>query len=217
MLKSRIKNLIGNKYYNYLIYFKTFVKNKYGGYNKEYFENIEKVNYVHYDLFAKAIMTEFKPNTVVDIGCGSGGVSKALKDNGCKKIFAFDYSPASIEMTKSKGIHSVKRLNLTKAKNIHVSADVTICLEVAEHIPEVYVKNFCKLIIQPSKILVLSAAPKGQGGHLHINEQPKEYWVNLLKSYNMILDANSLSRIRSFFNGKMLKDYDENLMVFKKI
>ena len=58
--------------------------------------------------------------------------------------------------------------------------DLVQSLEVAEHIPAVSAATFVDNLTRHSQGLVLfSAAPPGQGGEFHVNEQPYQYWREL--------------------------------------
>ena len=50
-------------------------------------------------------------------------------------------------------------------------------LEVAEHIPLQSADGFVENLVRHSDgIIFFSAAPPGQGGEFHVNEQPYDYW-----------------------------------------
>jgi len=66
--------------------------------------------------------------------------------------------------------------------------DLTLCLEVAEHIPEELLPAFLKNLTAFGDTLLLSAAPPNQGGHHHVNEQPRRYWVRKLKEAGFAYD-----------------------------
>ena len=142
------------------------------GYSKDYYEGIEAANARVYGLLAQAIVTIFRPFSVVDVGCGSGGISLALKQLGVERIHPFDFSQASVTMAKSRGLLLAQRLDLTRAQRIPAAGDLCICLEVAEHIPQKYEGHVASLLSQVSPHLVFTAAPPGQGGHLHVNLRP---------------------------------------------
>ena len=60
--------------------------------------------------------------------------------------------------------------------------DLVQSLEVAEHLPASVGAKFIRTLVDHSRGFVLfSAAPPGQGGEHHINEQPYEYWRALFR------------------------------------
>jgi SAM-dependent methyltransferase len=227
--KTLLKKIVGQKFYenlrqrykqyqNQLLYFiySNSRHQKNYGYNQVYYQQIETANQHYYSLFAQTIIQEFHPSSLVDVGCGAGGISLAFMNAGCSNISAFDYSSDAVEIAKSKGLPSVQQIDLTKAELIPAKGDICICLEVAEHIPEAYAKHLCKLLSEVAPIVILTAAPPGQGGHLHVNEKPQSYWIEMMNSFSLDYDAESVARIRRTFDKRMLSDYDENLMIFQK-
>jgi len=186
------------------------------GYDTSYYEGIESANAVHYPLLAKTLFEEFRPGMLVDIGCGSGGISMAFKACGVREVFAFDGSTDSVAFAARRGVDHVAHLDLCRAESIPARGDLCICLEVAEHIPPEHADRLCRLLSGPAPLLVFTAAPPGQGGHLHLNMQPRSYWIEKYAALGMGYDEAAVARIRSAFGGRMLSDYDENLMVFRR-
>ena len=54
--------------------------------------------------------------------------------------------------------------------------DLAICLEVIEHIPSWHAHKLLRLLTHCNNI-VFSAAHPLQGGTMHVNERPAEYWI----------------------------------------
>ena len=50
------------------------------------------------------------------------------------------------------------------------------CLEVAEHLPLPSAAILVDSLVKHGDIVLFSAAPKGQGGDHHVNEQDYEFW-----------------------------------------
>jgi len=186
------------------------------GYGRAYYLAIEEANRHCYLLFAQALVKEFHPATVVDVGCGAGGVSLAFMQAGCETVHGFDYSSQAMALARQRGLGSVRHIDLTSAERIPASGDLCICLEVAEHLPASCAARLCRLLAATAPIVVITAAPPGQGGHLHVNEQPQEYWIHLMESFSMRYDRQSVERVRRVFDGHMIRDYDQNLMIFRR-
>ena len=63
--------------------------------------------------------------------------------------------------------------------------DLVQTLEVAEHIKAAAAATFVENLVKHSSGIVLfSAAPPGQGGEFHINEQPYDYWRALFRRHD---------------------------------
>jgi hypothetical protein len=85
--------------------------------------------------------------------------------------------------------------------------DLVISLEVAEHIETKYADTFLQNIVRYNpKCIFLTAAPPGQGGHYHVNEQPFDYWINRLKKLGYALDQKTKDIVVSLVHeGRNLK------------
>lgn len=215
-LRQVVFKLIGPSFYEKLryLYYKKFVPH--AGYDRSYYEEGFEHNSAAYDLFAKALTAEFHPARLVDAGCGNGGISAAFMRYGCGSVMAFDGSAASVEIARTRGFTSVQQLDFIEAGEIPATGDLCICCEVAEHIPEKHAAHLCELLSKPAPVLAFTAAPQGQGGHLHVNLKPQSWWIDLMKQYGMVYDPAAVERIRQTYAGKMIRDYDLNLMIFRK-
>jgi len=198
------------RYWGYRLFFSD------QGYSNAYYRGIEAANSRVYDLLAETLIETFRPVSVADVGCGSGGISSALRAKGVENIYPFDFSQASVDMTKKKGFPNASRLDLTQAPEIPATADLCLCLEVAEHIPRKHERNLVSLLSQVAPILIFTAAPPGQGGHLHVNLRPKDHWIQLFREKGMYHDAASQQRMLEMFGGKMIRDYSTNLIVLRR-
>jgi hypothetical protein len=56
-------------------------------------------------------------------------------------------------------------------------------LEVAEHLSPASAPLFVETLVQHASVVMFSAAPPGQGGEYHVNEQPLEYWRALFREH----------------------------------
>ena len=215
-IRQIVYKIAGANFYEKLryAYYKKFVPN--AGYDCSYYESNYNSNAHVYDLLAEALTAEFHPLRLVDAGCGNGGISAAFISCGCESVMAFDGSADAVKIARSRGIASAQQLDFIEAKEIPASGDLCICCEVAEHIPEKYSSHFCELLSKPAPVLAFTAAPPGQGGHLHVNLKSQSWWIEKMSQYGMVHDPAAVQRVRSRFNGKMIRDYDENLMIFRK-
>jgi hypothetical protein len=83
------------------------------------------------------------------------------------------------------------------------------CFEVAEHIHPQYVDVFVENLARHAPVVAMSAAPPGQGGEGHFNEQPQQYWENRFSDHGFKLHSGwtwALQAVEEF--------YSENVMVF---
>lgn len=164
---------------------------------------------------ANSVIDAFRPSSIIDIGCGSGEVLAEFAGRGIKARGA-DLSPASLEICRKKGL-KVDCLDLEDVSSIpDWQADVVISTEVAEHLPAQFADHYVRLLTSMAqKAIVITAAPPGQGGTNHVNEQPPAYWIEKLKKNGAALDS-SLTR---HFQERWQRDQVEksrarNVLVF---
>jgi hypothetical protein len=149
-------------------------------YDRAFFEEWGPANerYVRSaELIAQGLVEEFRPQRIVDLGCGCGVYAHAFRRQGVE-VVAIDGVLAPAELRFPGEIHI---RDLTRPfENEWGAFDFALCLEVAEHIPEEFAGMFLDNLTRFSDRLLLSAAPPNQGGHHHVNERPKRYWVGKL-------------------------------------
>ncbi len=144
------------------------------------------------DLASQSILSiffsKFHASSIKDIGCGNGiWLRETLDNQDIKNRYGYDLASAieSAEYLINKDI-IFKEIDLESASYDLIKTDLTLCLEVAEHISMnaglQLVKNICKT----SSYVIFSAATPGQGGFNHINEKPFEYWVSLFESNGFV-------------------------------
>jgi SAM-dependent methyltransferase len=133
--------------------------------------------------FAGLVRRHCAPASVVDVGCGDGRFLAALRaiDPGVI-LLGIDGSPAAVSRARRRGL-SVEQCNLafwrhrdvTRLSDRTAGFDVTVSLETAEHLPPWSAAGFVRSLTQ-GRMAVFSAAHPGQGGTLHMNERPFDYW-----------------------------------------
>src|SRR5262249_15379258 len=73
--------------------------------------------------------------------------------------------------------------DLGEAFDLHERFDLVLCLEVAEHLPAQSASVLVGSLCRHGAVILFSAAPPGQGGTGHVNEQPYEYWRALFAAH----------------------------------
>lgn len=115
-------------------------------------------------------------DSVLDVGCATGAWLMAWRDAGVETIRGADghYVNADQLLIPRENFQSA---DLSQALALGRRFDLVQSLEVAEHIPATSADQFVANLVGHSNGLILfSAAPPGQGGEYHINEQPFDYW-----------------------------------------
>lgn len=147
------------------------------------------------------------PSSVIDFGCGDGSFLRWFKEMGAKSLVGVDQHGPD-DWAKKGGLHV--RLDLTQPINLGVKADLVVCLEVAEHLPEISADTLVANLVAHGARILFSAAPIGQGGTDHLNEQPMEYWIEKFKAHNYYIQ----DIIRHRLHGEVSPWYRANTVLF---
>jgi SAM-dependent methyltransferase len=188
-------------------------------YDSDYFKReVEAPAARSAESIAHSILNEFAPARVIDVGCGTGALLEALRNRGCE-VFGLEYAESALKYCRARQL-SVAKFDLKKdVFNIDGNFDLVISMEVAEHLPEMAADHYVDLLTRLSPIIVFTAAPPGQGGTDHINEQPPSYWINKFQRRGFE-HAEELSRCwRDTWQstGNVQDWYYQNLMLFLRI
>jgi SAM-dependent methyltransferase len=115
------------------------------------------------------------PKSVLDVGCGSGAWSRAFLENDVSSLRAIDGDYARSALLIDDGHFTP--VNLASFDGNLGTFDLVACIEVAEHLNADRASGFVDLLCKHSPAILFSAAPPGQGGTHHVNEQPLSYWA----------------------------------------
>lgn len=176
-------------------------------YDKKFFEMHEQWK-DEYELVALSILENLEFETVVDLGCGNGFILSYLEQNG-KDVDGIDGSANAT-------FPGVEVIDISKPICIG-KYDLVICSEVAEHIEEKYADTLIDNICNASNGLIFfSAATPGHGGHLHINEQEHEYWINKFQKRGFIPDEEITIKMRVDLSIISIWWFPANLIMFRR-
>jgi SAM-dependent methyltransferase len=186
-------------------------------YNPEYFRDvIENHSGAAARAMAESIVRDLAPASVIDIGCGTGNLLEALRERGCE-VFGMEYAVAALEACKRRKI-PVRRVNLeSNPITLERRYDVVCSIEVAEHLPERCADRYVDLLARAGETLVFTAAPPGQGGTDHVNEQPPSYWISRLEQHGLFHDATLSAAWREEWEKAGVQWWFwRNIMVFRR-
>lgn len=120
------------------------------------------------------------PQSVLDVGCGTGTWTKAARDNGVKDIFGIDGNNLTSEALITDA--DFELVDLTQPWDLGRRFEMLFCLEVAEHLDESCAEPLIKSLVRHAENIAFSAACPGQAGQHHVNCQWPEYWQNLFNA-----------------------------------
>jgi hypothetical protein len=116
-------------------------------------------------------------------------------------------SRAAVQASAVKQL--IRLVNLNDPVNLGRTFDVIWSYEVAEHIHPVHTHTFLATLTQHGDKVVMSAAPPGQGGAGHFNEQPTSYWIAKMSERAFEYDDEFSKLLHT-----LSEDHSRNMMVF---
>lgn len=186
-------------------------------YDAEYYANYSAEMERSAIGIADTVIEHLQPRSVIDIGCGSGEILAEFTKRGIPARGA-DLSPDALAICRSKGL-TVDSLDLEDANALPPwHAGVTISVEVAEHLPASLADHYVHaLTTMATKAIVITAAPPGQGGTDHVNEQPKEYWIEKFEAAGTTFSSEMTCQFQQAWKTKGVeRTRAKNVLVFLK-
>jgi len=156
------------------------------------------------------VCMNFGISSVLDIGCGIG-TNLAWFDEYGFDVLGIEGHPNAIAGSLLPG--KIIQHDFTKGPWVpERQFDLCICTEFAEHVEAEFEENWL-LAVDKCNYVLLAAAPPGQGGYHHVNEQPDSYWVKRFESRGMIQDEEITAKLRATCNRKPAH-YGRNVIMF---
>lgn len=160
-----------------------------------------------------SIFEWLKPKSVLDVGCGAGAWLKAHNLGGVFDVVGVDgeYVDRSVLLFDK---NSFIARDVTLPLHLNRTFDLVQCLEVGEHLPTEMSDTLVQNLVRHGSMIMFSAAPPGQGGENHINEQSYDFWRDLFDSHGY--DLYDFIRPTVFMNKKIESWYRYNILFFVK-
>ena len=152
----------------------------------------------------------YKPQSILDVGCGLGNWIQVAKTLGVPNVTGVDGSYVNRSLLKISNEEFVEK-DLTKNFDLGKKFDLAICLEVAEHLPESSADGLIQSLTQHTDVIMFSAALPGQGGQNHINEQWPDYWQKIFTKHGF--EMIDYFRPKIWNNQKIERWYRQNLFL----
>lgn len=180
-------------------------------YDAEFYES--RVNNTLYSAkeIIPVINSLIKPQSVIDVGCGTGEWLSIFKEHGVLTVLGIDgdyVDRKNLKINEYEFLSFDLRYPLQLGKKF----DLVISVEVAEHLPRECAEMFIESLTQLGPIIMFSAAIPFQGGLHHLNEQWPDYWEEIFRKHNyLVVDC-----IRNKFwqNDNVAYYYAQNLLLF---
>jgi 2-polyprenyl-3-methyl-5-hydroxy-6-metoxy-1,4-benzoquinol methylase len=167
---------------------------------------------------ADAILNEFPDlKRLADVGCGGGIFAAEFQRRGVR-VVGCEYSAASRKAAKRRGVE-IHPFDLAKSQEPLPGGPyaAVMTLEVGEHIPEPLAESFVEYLAQTGDLIIFTSAQPGQGGHGHINEQPKSYWLERFSRSGFTMDEPASRRVADRLRSLQAFPYlFNNLLILRR-
>lgn len=120
--------------------------------------------------------------SILDVGCGTGTWLRAAEEVGVGELWGLDGISIDQLAFTARGANFETR-DFTKPFDLGRTFDIIICLEVAEHLPEIAADVLIESICRHGSLVFFSAACPWQSGERHLNCQWPSYWQRLFNRH----------------------------------
>jgi SAM-dependent methyltransferase len=126
------------------------------------------------------------PQSLVDIGCGTGEWLSIFQSMGVADILGLDGGWVPVEELHiprvSFRVHEIGNAPLKLGRQF----DLAVSLEVGEHLKAEVAQRYIAELTAAAPVVLFSAAIPYQGGVEHINEQWPGYWTRLFNQRGFV-------------------------------
>lgn len=154
-------------------------------YNTDFMSYADQTSRFAAETVVRLLRTWFPIRSVLDVGCAKGTWLSVWSGAGTDvRGVDGDYVDRRTLAIPSDRFSAH---DLSHEFDLAQRFDLVQSLEVAEHIPadsaEIFVDNLAR---HANGLILFSAAPPGQGGEFHVNEQPYQYWRDMFSARDYI-------------------------------
>ena len=179
-------------------------------YTRQFYERLDSGCRRSAERVVPMVVELVHPESVVDIGCGTGAWLAEFRRFGVREVLGVDGAWVPKELLHiAADEFTVWDFNVP----LHLDRqfDLVVSLEVAEHLPESSAEAFVVSLTSLGPVILFSAAVPGQGGDGHVNEKPLVWWEALFASHGYWCHRNFGAQ---FANDRQVEWWYSRNMVF---
>lgn len=161
-----------------------------GDYNAEFYDKLVTEGSLRSArIVVDKVRQIYQPQSVIDIGCGTGTWLKAWQDAGTATIQGVDGDYVDRERLLVDPACFMPH-DLTQPLPLDKTYDLAMSVEVGEHLPAEAAAQYVATLTRLAPVVLFGAAIPDAGGHNHVNEQWLHYWQDLFAAHDYVpLDA----------------------------
>jgi len=162
-------------------------------YSKQFYISVGARALISSEIVFSEMKRWYLPASIIDFGAGPGVWSSvAAQAFPNARVLALDYDQATIfqdvfQTSKPENLSTLVLDFETESLDNLQEVDLAICLEVLEHLKSNTANKVFSEMCNKSQVILFSAAVPGQGGTGHINEKPKEYWIEEFRRKDFLI------------------------------
>lgn len=180
-------------------------------YTKEFYDFKKGWTHRSAEIITSALLEYFKPQSVIDVGCGTGTWLAAFRNQGIGDVIGVDGEYVDESMLEIPRENFLP-FDLSTPLEIDRKFDLAISLEVAEHLDGTHADRFVNTLTDLAPIVLFSGAIPHQGGVNHVNEQWQDYWAGKFESNNYVpIDA---IRKMTWSDTNVAAHYAQNILLY---
>lgn len=142
---------------------------------------------------------------VIDLGAGTGAHVAEFKRHGVDCV-GFEYSARARQVGRERLDVTLEPFDLTDPEPWNGEHyDLAVSLEVAEHLPPELGERLVEICTKAAPRVLFSAAPPGQDGQGHINEQPKAYWLERFARHGYTLQEPATELLVADLRAELIR------------
>lgn len=155
-------------------------------YNQDFYDDQERLSLASARIVLDQLFADFRPRSVVDVGCGLGTWLGACRSAGIDDVLGLDGDYVDRQRLHIPAERFLAR-DLAEPWRLDRRFDLAMSLEVAEHLPGESADNFVCRLTELADVILFSAALPYQGGTGHVNENWGEYWADKFRRRGYLL------------------------------
>lgn len=184
--------------------------NKNGHYDRAFYDTVNSAGATSAGAVLPHVLKIVPATSVIDVGCGTGIWACEARRLGVEDVVGVDGAYVPADQRRLVGSSFVER-DLTKPLSIGRTADLALCLEVAEHLPQRSSDHLIGELVNLAPAVLFSAATPLQGGTDHINEQWPSYWIERFETHGYTCWDAVRPKVR--YDADVAWIYRQNLML----